>query len=312
MRFKEAAKTGKHFESDLQESSILRSVQAELEDRANSELWKTIPNAKGAPRASMQLEKRALDLYGLGCLSDVVASCDLLDMRNDDDPLPKMNDRSLYAALMMQLHEVPHNPDIKSSFQWLGNKSTFDDANDGLWQVQTGRRRRRQQQERMSRDHHDDDKECADVHGNNIEPPIEATRRVATAKELKRVKKAIAMRRRAGEADVFTDDELGAANLEPPPGKMKPKASTGNWPKRPMIQQAPSKGRNSPVASSSSNGSSIDGTSKGGVWDLMYLEPQNGISTVKSLDTSEYALSDDSWVMSGGSIVARVSSGSWS
>lgn len=316
MRFKDAPKLGKQFQTDLQETIILRSVQDELEDRANAALWKTIPDAKVAPRANSQVEKHALDLYGLGCLSDVVASCDLLSMRRNDE-LPKMNDGSLYAELMVQLHEVPRQPDIKSSFQWLGRKSSFEDADDGVWQVQMSRRRRRDKQleERMSRDHHEEDDDCADTHGNEIILPVEATRRMATSKELKRLKKAIAIRRRAGEADIYTDDELDKANLDPPTNKAtKPKAPTTDWPPRATIQPAaarPVKRGTSSQASSSSNSSSIDSTK--GEWEqIMYLEPTTGVSPVKSLDSSEPWLSDESWMTSGGSIVARVSSGSWS
>ena len=45
---------------------------------------------------------------------------------------------------------------------------------------------------------------------------IEATKRVATAKDIKRIRKVVRERRRSGE-EVFTDDELEAANFERPP-----------------------------------------------------------------------------------------------
>jgi len=334
MRDKDGPRVGKYFDSDLQESSLFRGVQQELTDRADAEHWKTVPDAKTIPPRPNKIEKPALELHGLAALSDVVASCDLHEMRNNEDPLPKMHDKSIYAELLIQLHEVPQKPDVQSSFQYLGNKSKMHD-DDGVWQVQLGRGRRRrqqQQQERMSRDHHeeeDDEKEPEDTHGNAISPPIEATRRVATSKELKRIKKAVAMRRRAGEEDVFTDDELEKVGLKkvglkPPQNKTKSKeALTGEWPARPaMIHPAPST-RNTrndrhspPLASSSSTTSSLDCSSKGGDWDVMYLEPLIGLSPVKSLDSSrdswEPATSHDSWMTSGGKIVARVSSGSWS
>jgi len=318
MRFKDAPKQGKQFGSDLQESSLLHGQLEEQEHRAHLEKCKSLPDAKAPPRHQPG-ERGGLEAYGLGCLSDFIASCDLLEMRNVARDPQITNNVSLVAELMLQLHEVPREPDIQTSFQWLGQKTTFDDADGGVWQVQMGRRRRRrcqqQQQERMSRDHHDDDAddetetEHADTHGNVIELPIEATRRVATTKETKRLRKAIARRRRAGEADVFTDDELDKANLVlPPPATTKPRAPTTNWPPRATIRASGStKGAALSRLSSSSMASSVDSS-----WDLMYLEPQSGVDPVASIDSSEQWFSDDSWMMSGGTIVARVSSGSWS
>ena len=69
----------------------------------------------------------------------------------------------------------------------------MDDV-DGEWQVKLGRRRRRLY-ERMSREHHEPeveveaDKASVDRHGNVVAPPAEAVRRVATAKEMRRIKK---------------------------------------------------------------------------------------------------------------------------
>ena len=48
---------------------------------------------------------------------------------------------------------------------------------------------------------------------------------MATAKDIKRIKKQTAARRRAGDEHVYTDDEIDAANLDlPPDADAKPKS----------------------------------------------------------------------------------------
>jgi hypothetical protein len=289
MRFKDANRNGVDFMKDHIGSSILRDVQGELMDREIAESWKAIPDAKPAKRAGAKPSIKMIDRYGFGALSDVVAQSDLLEMRNTDDQLPRENTAQNLHDLHDALRAVTREPDIKSSYQYLAGKSMAREEDGDVWQVKVSRRRR-QQQERMSREHHDSDdsdKELIDEHGNALPP--EALRRTATAKELKRLKKAAAKRRSLGE-EVFTDDELESHNLDPPEN------FTG----------ARKNGKNK-SGKAGSNVSSIDST-QSETWDIMYLDPEPGVSPPKSEGTA----SEGSWMITGGSLVARAPSGSWS
>lgn len=291
MRFKEAAKQGKNgsFAKDWEETSVLYSVQSEVRDRELADEWKSRPDAKPVPRAGAAKQSlKALDHYGLSALSDVVAHADLMGMRDNDDG-PKEHDRARLGELHDALKAVPREPDIKSSFQYLAQKESVLDDSGGVWQVKINRRRR-QQRERMSREHHEEEEDAAeliDEHGNLIVIPIDATRRPATSKELKRIKKATATRRRNGE-DVFTDDELEAANLEPPVAASAKAAAKKLSPKV----------------------SSVDSSQSD--WDLMYLEPLPGSSPVATSPDKSFD-SDGSWMLAGpGAVIQRVPSSSLS
>jgi len=241
-------------------------------------------------------------------LSDVVAHDDIMSIYRTGDEPPDLSNKRMLAGLHASLQEISREPDIKSSFQYLAHKTEVVEADgSGTWQVQISRRRRRQV-ERMSRDHHDADddstgsQELIDEHGNEILPLTDAVRRVATIKELKRIKKAVASRRRAGE-DVYTEDELDAANLELAPEiAAKPKRS------REKINGGKKGAPSGPTSVLTL--SSLPPKSE---WDLMYLEPPaGGSSPVKSFDSSEH-WSNGSWMFAGGgTVVARVPSGSWS
>jgi len=295
MRFKDAPKQQKAaaLQKDALESYMLHGVLNELQDRQVQERWKTIPDAKVKPRPKTpDTIVQVLAGHGLACLDDLVALPDLLDMRSGIE-LQDGHDRDRRAQLRHTLHEIAADPKIKSSYQYLANKTSVTSEEGGVWQVQISRRRLRQQ-ERMSRDHHEEedgitDEKLVDAHGNMILPLIEAAGRVATAKEMRRIKRMTAQRRRAGE-QIFTDDEMESANLAPPPEPIaKPKA-------KPKARQ-PARCYVSPMVVPSIG--------------LMYLDPPE-VSEVSQGSTSATDDSDTSWMLVGGSIVARSPSGSWS
>ena len=285
----------------------------------------------------------------------MVALHDLLDMLTKGEALPDGHDRELRAKLRTALSDLATTPDIKRSYQYLSLKSHDEDA----WQVQVSRRRRKQHErkersERMSREHHEgEDAEpttgvLRDAHGNDLRPLLEAAKtvrtarsfnvvtpclhsslhawrvghQVATTKQVKRIKKATAARRRAGE-DVFTDDELDAANLAPPPeGYTKAPLAKLSRPKRHTTGTT----RGAVQGLQSADGVVLTDPTANEVrqWlGLMYLDPPQDASSSRGFSPSTYdtslASGNDSmdsagsWMLvGGGSLVARVPSGSWS
>jgi hypothetical protein len=206
------------FFKDCHESSTLRGVQDELTDRAQKDAWDLIPDAKIPARKQQDgALAQVLASIGLDSLDGLVCLNDILDTRAEAH-IPEGHDRALRARLRESLLEVKSERDIKESFQYMAGVDSITDDN-GTWHVQLSRQRRRRL-ERTSKEHAaevasavaQEEAKLTDAHGNELLPMIEAIRRVATAKEVKRIKKATASRRRAGET-VTTDDELESANL---------------------------------------------------------------------------------------------------
>ena len=253
------------FDRDAHESAFLRGVQNEVADREQAEKWKSIPDAKLPAKKSSDAEShttliKVLADVGLASLNDLIAPNALMEMKADEQ-IPDGHDRTLRAKLRESLHDLSPKRDIKASYQYLAHRDRVTEAGDGdVWQVKMSRNRRRRHETRMSRDHHEEeDLALEDALGNDIRPMLEAAKRVATTKELKRIRKATAARRRAGE-EVFTDEELEAANLAPPPPDAKKRGEPDWMSMMPMYLDPPSDGSQtqSPYASNDSSGSWVD------------------------------------------------------
>lgn len=157
---------------------------------------------------------------------------DLAQMKSRPSEVPDSTDRARRAELLASLHNLTEkNVDPASSYQYLAAVTKVREGSD-VWQVKMSRRRRRRH-ERISDEENKSRSEedltaagpvLADPHGNELLPMLEAAKRVATTKELKRIKKSTSARRRSGE-ECFTDDELEVKNLVAPPPPEAPMAT---------------------------------------------------------------------------------------
>lgn len=133
---------------------------------------------------------------------------------------------------------------------------------------------------------------------------------MATAKELKRIKRITAARRRAGE-QVFTDDEIEKANLERPPPEA---ASAHAKPPRPQKLSSPTSGYIDLVGSQDGELSPFAPTPKEvRQWmDMMYLEPTaNHLALSPNASMDSTTDSSGSWMLVGGcGAMPRAPSGS--
>lgn len=216
-------------ERDNLESSVLKETINEISERDHLRQARLMKGTKVPTRKRNQDERggslKMLFDHGLDPLVDLVSVQDLENMKPDID-LPGTHNRERHAKLLDSLHKLnEQNPRVQNSFQFLAHVDTVNDIKDGTgeWQVQISRSRRRRH-ERNSKDdeaptgavEEANDKPLTDAHGNEILPMLEAAKRVATSKEIKRVQKTVRRRRRSGE-ECFTDDELESANLTKPP-----------------------------------------------------------------------------------------------
>lgn len=214
-------------ERDGLESHNIREVTDELNEVALRAKWATLKNAKPTPRGAKAEPRldgppKMLTQNGLDTLADLVPFHDIESMKPQIE-LPGGHDRDRRANLLESLHKLnEQHPHIQNSFQFLAHTDTIAElGTNEKWQVQISRRRRRRH-ERSSKDEDTQDeseadsKPLTDAHGNEILPIVEALKRVATSKEIKRIKKMTRRRRRSGE-ECFTDEEVESANLSLPP-----------------------------------------------------------------------------------------------
>lgn len=209
---------------DNLDGRMVLEVTEELNEVDLQAKWKTLKDAKPPPRPRAEPGNplKMLTQNGLDSLADVVASPDIESMKPYIS-LPGGHDRDRRAKLLDSLHMLnEQHPRIQDSFQFLAHVDSVQEiGTNEKWQVQISRRRRRRH-ERNSKDEDTQDesevevKPLTDAHGNEILESLEAVKRVATSKEIKRIKKATRRRRRSGE-ECFTDDEVESANLSLPP-----------------------------------------------------------------------------------------------
>ena len=257
------------WEKDLQETTTLRGVQDELADREQERAWKAIPDAKlSEKKKELDTAIKVLNDHGLSSLSDLVAKADLLNMREQHE-VPDC-DRQLRSKLRGELDGIKAVPDITKSYQYLANVNTIEDET-GKWEVKLSRRRRKRH-ERWSADEvpattHEKspqfDSSLTDTYGNEIMPSILEAKQVVTTKMLKRIKKATAARRRAGE-DVNTDDEMDVANFTLPPREDQPSP----YKKKHTDKIMGKMGAQSPMMSATLSPATLQ-------WGNMYLDPSH-------------------------------------